>query len=119
MKAPPKVRGLKQYEDQSKTSPYDVWFSRLLSKDIKTATVLDRHVQRMGQGNFGDSEPVGDGISELKINYGSGFRVYYRIVEDAIILLLMGGNKSTQSSDILKAKENWKDYKARFIGGKS
>lgn len=58
--------------------------------------------------HFGDCEPVGDGIKELKINYAKGYRVYFREKDNKIIILLFGGDKSTQQSDIEKAKEIWK-----------
>lgn len=65
----------------------------------------------MAQGNFGKSEPVGDGVSELKIDLGPGYRIYYFIHDKEIIILLIGGDKSTQQKDINKAKEMAKEYK--------
>jgi len=65
----------------------------------------------MSQGNFGKSEPVGDGVSELKIDLGPGYRVYYLVQNKEIIILLIGGDKSTQQKDINKAKEMTKEYK--------
>lgn len=58
--------------------------------------------------HFGDCEPVGDGIRELRINYAKGYRVYFKEKKGKIIILLIGGNKSTQQNDIEKAKEIWK-----------
>ncbi len=58
--------------------------------------------------HFGDSKPVGDGINELRINYAKGYRVYFREQDGKIILLLIGGDKSTQQQDIEKAKQIWK-----------
>ena len=58
--------------------------------------------------HFGDCESVGDGIKELKINYAKGYRVYFKEKDNKIIILLLGGDKSTQQSDIEKAKEIWK-----------
>lgn len=65
----------------------------------------------MAQGNFGKSEPIGDAVSELKIDLGPGYRVYYFIQNKEIIILLIGGDKSTQQRDINKAKEMAKEYK--------
>jgi putative addiction module killer protein len=62
-------------------------------------------------GNYGDCEPVGDGVYELKIDVGPGYRVYFGI-DGSDIVLLLGGDKSTQDSDILKAKEYWSEYNA-------
>lgn len=58
--------------------------------------------------HFGDCEPVGDGIRELRINYAKGYRVYFKEKKGKIIILLIGGDKSTQQNDIEKAKEIWK-----------
>jgi len=60
-----------------------------------------------------EAEKVGEGVHELKINYGPGYRVYYAIDGDKIILLLLGGDKSDQSKDINQAKVYWKDHKRR------
>lgn len=60
---------------------------------------------------FGDCEPVGDGIRELKINYTKGYRVYFKELDEKIIILLIGGDKSTQQKDIEKAKDIWKSIK--------
>jgi putative addiction module killer protein len=57
-------------------------------------------IERLAAGNPGDVKPVGEGISELRINYGPGYRVYYKIEADAIVILLAGGDKSTQTRDI-------------------
>lgn len=64
-------------------------------------------------GNFGQCEPVGEGVFELKIDYGPGFRVYFGIIGAKCVLLLYGGDKSTQRSDIVKAKTYFKDYQSR------
>lgn len=61
--------------------------------------------------HFGDCEPVGDGIRELKINYAKGYRVYFKEIDGKVIILLMGGDKSSQQQDIVKAKEIWKKLK--------
>ena len=59
--------------------------------------------------HFGDCEPVGDGIRELKINYAKGYRVYFKEIDGKIIIILIGGDKSTQQKDIEKAKYIWKE----------
>jgi putative addiction module killer protein len=70
-------------------------------------------VDRMELGLFGDSEPIGDGLSELRIHYGAGYRVYYGQDGKTIYLLLCGGDKSTKAKDIKKAKANWQDHQRR------
>jgi len=62
---------------------------------------------------FGDSEPIGEGLSELRIHYDPGYRVYYGKEEQHVYLLFCDGNKSTQSKDIKRAKVYWQDYKRR------
>jgi putative addiction module killer protein len=64
-------------------------------------------------GNFGDCKNVGDGVSELRICYGPGIRIYYSRVGSKIVLLLCGGDKGSQAKDINKAKEFLKDYQSR------
>jgi putative addiction module killer protein len=65
----------------------------------------------VSQGNLGDCEPVGEGVSELRIDIGPGYRVYFGEDGDDVILL-GGGDKSTQAADIKSAKERWRDYNA-------
>ena len=67
----------------------------------------------MELGNAGDAKSVGGGISEMRIDYGPGYRVYYAQHEDTLVLLLCGGDKRTQAKDIEAAHDYWKDFKAR------
>ena len=93
-----------------KTDEFDKWFRKL--KDIRAKTKILFRIQRIEQnGNFGDCQPVGEGISELRIHYAKGYRVYLKEYGDSIVLLLNGGEKSTQQKDITKAKQIWSDYK--------
>ena len=85
------------------TENYRIWFSRL--KDPKAKARIDVRIRRLSLGNPGDVKPVGRGVSELRINYGSGYRVYYTPEGNELIILLIGGDKSPQSNDIRKAKE--------------
>ena len=68
---------------------------------------------RIRLGNFGDHKAVGEGVSEIRIDYGPAYRVYFGRDGDEVVILLVGGDKRTQDSDIAKAKEYWADYKAR------
>jgi putative addiction module killer protein len=68
---------------------------------------------RLMAGNFGDSEPVGDGVLELRIDWGPGYRVYFARLGQVVVLLLCGGDKRTQDKDIKRAKDYFRDYKAR------
>jgi putative addiction module killer protein len=85
-----------------RTKAYIDWIDRL--KDGVARTRIALRVDRLEEGNPGDSRSVGSGIVEMKINFGPGYRVYYTQRGDEIILLLCGGDKSTQSKDIARAK---------------
>ena len=100
---------LLEYLENEKSS-YAEWFSGL---DSAPAARIDRYVRRMEFGNFGDSKSVGEGVRELRIDIGPGYRVYYGIDEGRIVLLLGGGTKRGQSRDIRKAIDRWTRYKER------
>jgi len=85
------------------TDVFKKWFGSL--KDRTAKTRIDVRIKRVSLGNFGDVKPVGNGVSELKIDYGAGYRVYFVNQGNIIVILLCGGNKSTQSKDIQKAYE--------------
>lgn len=78
------------------------WLDKL--RDIQARSRVLVRIKRLADGNPGDVKSVGEGIYELRIHYGPGYRVYYTKIDDEIVLLLVGGNKSTQSSDIEKAQ---------------
>jgi putative addiction module killer protein len=81
-------------------------------KDLRAKAKILVRIQKLEQDeHFGDCETVGDGIRELKINYAKGYRVYFRETDGKIIILLIGGDKSTQTRDIEKAKEIWNELK--------
>ena len=89
---------------------YAEWFNSL---DAVPAARIDRYVRRMETGNFADSKSVGEGVRELRINFGPGYRVYYGLDKGRVVLLLGGGTKRTQSQDIKKAINRWTAYKRR------
>ena len=90
-----------------KTTEFDKWLRKL--KDLRAKVKILIRIQKLEEDeHFGDCEPVGDGIKELKINYAKGYRIYFKEKDNKIIILLFGGDKSTQQSDIKKAKEIWK-----------
>ncbi|MFK7971368.1 MAG: type II toxin-antitoxin system RelE/ParE family toxin [Bacteroidia bacterium] len=89
-----------------KTAEFDKWLKKL--KDLRAkAKVLFRIQKLESDEHFGDYKSVGGGIRELKINYAKGYRVYFKEKDGKIIILLIGGDKSTQDRDIVKAKEIW------------
>lgn len=86
------------------------WHGRL--NDGKAKALIAMRLQRLANGNAGDAAPVGEGVSELRIHYGPGYRVYYQQRGELIVLLLCGGDKSTQAKDIRAAKQiaaQWSD----------
>ena len=93
-----------------KTIEFDKWIKKL--KDFKAKAKILFRIQKIEtDGHFGDCEPVGDGIRELKINYSKGYRIYFKETDGKIVILLIGGDKSTQQKDIKKAKEIYKKIK--------
>jgi len=85
-----------------RTSAFDAWLAELKDQVAK-ARIIAR-IRSAEQGNWGDCEPVGHGISEMRIHYGPGYRLYYTRRGDVVYLLLCGGNKSNQKRDIKRAK---------------
>ncbi len=103
-------RELRRYfKEGEEESPFDLWMEGL--RDSKGRGIIWNRLDRVEDGNFGDCEPVGEGVFELKIDFGPGYRVYFGEDGDLVILLL-GGTKKTQAKDIVKAKEYWRDYNA-------
>lgn len=103
-------REIQRYVTIDGKIPFDEWFDTL--PDAKTQIKIDARLKRVALGNLGDYQSVGEGVCELKIDYGSGYRVYFGQVGTTIVLLLCGGDKSTQKQDIQKAKEYWQDYRS-------
>lgn len=97
------------YADENGHEPYRSWIDGL--KDKKNQQRIRTRIRRLGEGLYGDCDSVGEGISELRMFFGSGYRVYFGEDADNIVVLLCGGDKDSQSRDIKKAKEYWKDYK--------
>ncbi|TXD50451.1 MULTISPECIES: type II toxin-antitoxin system RelE/ParE family toxin [unclassified Polaribacter] len=90
-----------------KPSEFDKWLRKL--KDLKAKAIILFRIQRIeNDEHFGDYKTVEDGIQELKVNFAKGYRVYFKEKDGKIIILLIGGDKSTQQKDILKAKQIWK-----------
>lgn len=84
------------------TETFRKW--RLRLRDERARALIASRLDRLAQGHAGDAEPVGDGISELRIHYGPGYRIYFQKRGNTIIVLLCGGDKSTQAKDINTAK---------------
>jgi putative addiction module killer protein len=85
------------------TSAYAAWFAAL--RDRSARTRIDLRIRRLSLGNAGDIRPVGEGVSEPRIHYGPGYRIYLKKHSDALVILLAGGDKSSQDQDIRLAKD--------------
>ena len=97
------------YADENGHEPFNEWLHDL--RDIKGKHRISARIERLAAGLYGDCEPVGEGVSELRMFFGPGYRVYFGEDEENIVVLLCGGDKSTQDKDIKNAKLYWKDFK--------
>ncbi len=105
----PVPRNTEEYETPDGHFPFTEWLDAL--PDKKTRARIRKRVTRSSLGNFGDCESVGEGVLELKEHFGPGYRIYCAEFGNAIVLLLCGGDKSSQDKDIKRAKEYLSDYR--------
>jgi putative addiction module killer protein len=91
--------------------PFREWLERL--RDAEGRAKIRIRLDRVRLGNLGDSRSVGDGVHELRVDHGPGYRVYFGREGARLILLLLGGDKSSQRRDIARAKELWNEHKGR------
>lgn len=101
---------LRVYLRADGTSPFQLWFDG--PDDIANARVT-RHLTRLEQGNASNVKAVGEGVSEVKIDFGPGYRVYFGMDGRTFAILLGGGMKKRQGRDIKDAQEAWRDYRSR------
>lgn len=104
-----KLRDIIYYTTESGKQPAREWLHSI--KDKLTRAILYKRIKQAGYGQFGNHKNLGSGVYELKINFGSGYRIYYGLYNDEIILILIGGDKSSQTKDIKKAKNYWASWK--------
>ncbi len=102
------------YSTEEGQAPFEDWFNKL---DTMAALKVRTALARIETGNLGDVKPVGQGVSERRITFGPGYRVYFGQDGDKLVILLCGGTKKRQSKDIEQAKAFWDDYKARKLKG--
>lgn len=101
---------IEYYLTATNKKPFKEWLDGL---DINTRAKIRIRLDRVRLGNLGKNRHVGEGVYELKIDYGPGYRAYYALNGKTVVLLLIGGDKSTQKKDILQAKAYWEDHKER------
>lgn len=92
--------------------PFKEWLEGL--RDIAGRARIRIRLDRVRLGNLGDNRSVGEGVRELRIDYGPGYRIYFALDGHRVILLLLGGDKSSQEKDIAKAREYWLEYQRRL-----
>ncbi len=98
---------IQEYLTAAGKSPYQQWLD---SVDVSVKARIQARIFRFELGNLGDHKAVGKGVWEARIQFGAGYRVYFGKDGDRLILLLLGGSKSSQSRDIKKAQEYWSEY---------
>lgn len=102
---------LDEYVAAEGKNPFREWLHGL--RDVRARARIRVRLNRVRLGNFGDAKSVGDGVSELRIPYGPGYRVYFARTGSTVVLLLCGGDKATQKRDVNTAKDYWLDYQRR------
>ncbi len=104
-------REIRTYLTEDGRIPFDNWLDAL--RDRRAKAKIRARLDRVEEGNLGDCKPVDEGVFELRIDYAFGYRIYFGQEETTIIILLCGGDKSTQVKDIEKAQKYWKNYRSR------
>ncbi len=102
---------IRYYLASNGKEPFPEWFETI--RDSKAKAKIAIRLDRLRSGNFGDCKSVGDGILELRLDYGPGYRVYLGQDGEKLVILLCGGDKSSQIKDIAKAKDYWTDYRSQ------
>ena len=101
-----------EYVDESGVSPFGVWLAQL--NDTQAQARIDARIGRLIDGLFGDCKPLAGGVWELRVDWGPGYRVYYARSGRQVIVLLCGGDKRRQNTDIKRALALWQDWQRRM-----
>ncbi len=104
---------LLRYQRADGSEPFTEWLQGVRDKEAQARIRI--RLRRVQAGNFGDSEPVGEGVIELRVHVGAGYRVYCGRHGKSVVILLSGGDKSTQAADIRWAKVLWLEWKRRQV----
>lgn len=102
-------RGIQYYRAPNGRRPFVEWFESI--RDKNTQNRIDKRLERLEDGNFGDCQSVGGGVFELRLQFGPGYRIYFGHMDNTLVLLLCGGDKTSQVRDITVAKTYWMEYK--------
>lgn len=103
---------IRKYRRTDGRIPFDEWFNAL--KDVKSKARLLKRLNKIELGNLGDWSSIGAGVFELREHFNKGYRIYFGIEKQTLILLLCGGDKSTQANDIKKAQRYWQEFKQGY-----
>lgn len=106
----PTIKNVIIYRTATGKEPFTDWLHSL--RDATTRRRILKRLLRLEQGNYGDFKPVGGGVNELRFFFGAGYRVYFAEDGDTIVVLLCGGDKSSQHRDIQQAQASWQEYQA-------
>jgi len=104
-------RDVQIYVTEAGDVPFSQWLNGL--RDTRTRGIIRARINRVRLGNFGDCRSLGEGIFEFRIDYGPGYRIYFAQEGQTLVILLCGGDKSSQRQDIETAKIYWTDYRSR------
>jgi len=102
---------IRRYQSEDGNTPATQWLASL--RDARARAQIEIRLRRAMTGNFGDCKPVGEGVTELRIDTGAGYRVYFGRHGQTLVILLCGGDKGSQQADIKHAKDYWADWKRR------
>jgi len=102
-----------RYQREDGGEPFTDWLASLRDKAAEARIRV--RLRRVEAGNFGDCEPVGEGVTELRIHVGAGYRVYFGRHGKTVVILLCGGDKNSQATDIRRAKDFWSEWKRRQL----
>ena len=102
-------RKIQVHQTQNGREPFSQWLISL--RDTKSQTRIRKRLDQIEGGNFGDCESVGGGVFEMRLHFGAGYRIYFGGISNTVVLLLCGGDKSSQARDIERAKTYWLEYK--------
>ena len=105
---------IREYLTGDGRCPFQEWLTGL--RDRQARARIRARLDRVALGNLGDCKGVGEGVQELRIFHGPGYRVYFGLDGDTVVLLLCGGSKDTQARDIQTAQRYWRDYRSRDDG---
>ena len=107
---------VEEFITEQDVSPFRRWFDGLDHQAAAWATIA---IDRLGEGNTSNAKALGEGVSELRINHGPGYRVYFGWDGKVLVILLGGGTKKRQQNDIQAAQRHWRSYRARKAAGRA